>query len=64
MSIRKKVTFWYDDFKEYFTEHKNERELLINVWDYGWLEPDGTFHPVSWVAPISGERLQEIVDEI
>ncbi len=40
--------FWYDDFKEYLAEHKNERELLINVWDYGWLEPDGTFHPVSW----------------
>lgn len=40
--------FWYDDFKEYFAVHKNKREILINVWDYGWLEPNGTFHPVSW----------------
>lgn len=60
----KKVENQYDmsNMLESFMEqcrHENEQEEP--VCDYGWLEPDGTWHPVEWGmhAKWAGEWLEE-----
>lgn len=46
---------------DYMSQRKRKQESEEEVEDYGWLEPDGTWHPVPWGSHSkwAGEWLQE-----
>ena len=37
-----------DDMLDSFLKQRHREEKEASVCDYGWLEPDGTWHPVEW----------------